>query len=163
MNDPMSMEIERKFLVDHLPASSDDMRGERIRQGYLIVAEGGIELRIRQKQDRFYQTIKTGEGLSRTEIEIELSRGQFDQLWPHTDGRRVGKTRYQVAVGKHTAELDRFEGDLTGLLLVEVEFSSVEDAWRFAPPDWFGVEVTEDSRYKNKQLAVYGVPGNETP
>jgi adenylate cyclase len=155
----MSIEIERKFLVDRLPSSCDKLSGAVIRQGYVTVAEGGLELRIRQKQDRFFQTLKAGEGLSRTEIEIELSEIQFGQLWPHTEGRRVNKTRYRVAVGEHTAELDRFDGDLAGLLLVEVEFASVDDANQFTPPDWFGIDVTEDKRYKNKHLAVYGIPG----
>ena len=159
----MGIEIERKFLVDRLPFSFADLNGATIRQGYLIVAESGIELRIRQKQARFFQTIKAGEGLSRTEIEIELSEHQFRQLWPYTEGRRVIKTRYTLPVGNHTAELDLFEGDLAGLVLVEVEFSSVEASRQFTPPAWFGVEVTEESRYKNKQLAVCGIPGDETP
>lgn len=159
----MGIEIERKFLVDRLPSSFAGLNGAAIRQGYLIVAEGGIELRIRQKQARFFQTIKAGEGLSRTEIEIELSEHQFRQLWPYTDGRRVIKTRYTLPVGNHTAELDRFNGNLGGLVLVEVEFSSVDASRQFTPPDWFGLEVTEDSRYKNKQLAIYGVPEGEAP
>lgn len=159
----MGIEIERKFLVDHLPASFANLTGVVIHQGYLIAAEGGVELRIRQKQAGFSQTIKAGEGLSRTEIEIELSEHQFRQLWPYTGGRRVSKIRYTLPVGNHTAELDRFDGDLAGLVLVEVEFSSVDASRQFTPPDWFGVEVTEDSRYKNKQLAIYGIPGGETP
>jgi CYTH domain-containing protein len=155
----MGIEIERKFLVDHLPSNYDHLTGMTIRQGYVISAEGGVELRIRQKQGRFIQTIKAGRGLSRTEIEIELSADQFQQLWPHTDGRRVSKTRYRVKVGEHTAELDQFDGNLAGLFLVEVEFVSVDDARQFKPPDWFGVDVTEDRRYKNKHLAVHGIPG----
>lgn len=154
----MGLEIERKFLVDRMPSSLANLAGSAIRQGYLIVAEGGVELRIRQKQARFFQTIKAGEGLSRREIEIELSRDQFEQLWPHTEGRRVSKTRYAVPVGEHTAELDAFAGELTGLYLVEVEFTSEAASRHFLPPDWFGAEVTEDRRFKNKQLAVYGIP-----
>jgi CYTH domain-containing protein len=100
-----------------------------------------------------------GDGLSRTEIEIALSRAQFDQLWPYTDGRRVDKTRYAVAVGPHMAELDIFSGDLKGLRLVEVEFTSVASSQRFVAPVWFGREVTADQRYKNKALAVHGSPG----
>ena len=157
----MGIEIERKFLVDRLPASFASLTGAVIRQGYLIDAEGGVELRIRQKQARFFQTIKAGEGLSRTEIEIELSQDQFQQLWPYTDGRRVSKTRYTLPVGNHTAELDRFDGDLAGLVLVEVEFASVDASREFSPPDWFGADVTEDGRYKNKQLAAHGIPGDE--
>jgi CYTH domain-containing protein len=156
----MGTEIERKFLVDRLPPDIENLTGKSIRQGYVIAAEGGIELRVRQKQSACYQTVKMGEGLSRTEIEIELSPDQFNRLWPYTDGRRVSKTRYTFPVGDHTAELDRFEGNLEGLLLVEVEFASVDDARDFTPPDWFGRDVTEDKHYKNKHLAAHGIPGS---
>jgi CYTH domain-containing protein len=155
---PVSTEIERKFLVDRLPDSLTDCPCTAIRQGYLIATDTGLELRIRQKARRFFQTIKMGEGLSRTEIEISLSQDQFDELWPHTAGRRVSKIRYQVPVGDHVAELDCFDAELAGLELVEVEFPSVEASSLFTPPDWFGAEVTEDKRYKNKQLAVNGIP-----
>ncbi len=155
----MGLEIERKFLVKCLPPGAEGLSGEPIRQGYVIATEDGIELRVRQKRTRFFQTIKMGEGLSRTEIEFELTQDQFQQLWPSTEGRRVSKTRYRLPVGAHTAELDRFDGDLAGLLLVEVEFPSIEASRQFSPPDWFGLDVTVDKRYKNKYLAVYGVPG----
>lgn len=154
----MSIEIERKFLIDRLPDSLDSHPHTPIHQGYLIATENGIELRIRQKAERFFQTIKMGDGLSRTEIEIEISAGQFNVLWPHTTGRRVSKIRYKVPVGEHTAEVDRFDGDLFGLEMVEVEFSSVAASQRFAPPDWFGAEVTDDKRYKNRWLAENGIP-----
>lgn len=154
----MSTEIERKFLVNRLPASMGNYSKTAIRQGYLIVTDNGTELRIRQKADRFFQTVKMGEGLSRTEIEIGLSEDQFKDLWPHTADRRVSKIRYNVPVGEHTAELDCFEGALTGLEMVEVEFPSAEASRQFEPPEWFGVEVTEDKRYKNKWLAKNGIP-----
>ena len=95
----MSTEIERKFLVTRLPDALDGFPRTTIRQGYLIITEGGTELRVRQKGERFFQTIKTGEGLARTEIEIPLSESQFNELWPHTNGRRVSKTRYRVPLG----------------------------------------------------------------
>lgn len=156
----MGIEIERKFLVDRPPSDIEKMSAKTIRQGYLIDTDGDTELRVRQKQSVYFQTIKKGEGISRTEIEIELSAEQFEQLWPYTDGRRVSKIRYTLPVGSHTAELDRFEGNLKGLLMVEVEFGSLQEAERFEPPDWFGDEVTEDKRYKNKHLAAYGIPGS---
>jgi len=156
----MGIEIERKFLIDRMPSDIETLSGKTIRQGYLIDIDDGTELRVRQKQSAYFQTIKKGAGISRTEIEIELSAEQFEQLWPHTDGRRLSKIRYTLPVGSHTAELDRFEGHLKGLLLVEVEFGSMQEAERFEPPDWFGDDVTEDKRYKNKHLAAYGIPGS---
>ena len=154
----MSTEIERKFLVSNLPDTLDSHLHAAIRQGYLIITDDGTELRIRQKADRYFQTIKMGEGLSRTEIEIALAEDQFNGLWPHTSGCRVSKIRYTIPLGEFTAELDCFEGDLTGLEMVEVEFPSVEASRGFVPPTWFGIEVTEDKRYKNKWLAKNGIP-----
>jgi CYTH domain-containing protein len=154
----MNMEIERKFLVKQPPGALNDLSHAVIRQGYLIATDTGLELRVRQKGPNFYQTIKMGEGLTRTEIEMSLSEGQFNELWPHTEGRRVSKTRYQVPLGDHIAELDLFDGGLAGLLLVEVEFPSEDSSREFPAPDWFGVEVTEDKRYKNKWLAANGIP-----
>ncbi len=154
----MGIEIERKFLVRRLPTDLDPHGGAAIRQGYLIATETGMELRIRQKKEDFYQTVKLGSGLARTEIEIELTRGQFQKLWPFTAGRRVVKTRFTLPVGAHTAELDCFEGSLNGLTLVEVEFDSLAASAAFDPPEWFGREVTEDKRYKNQHLAVHGIP-----
>ena len=152
------MEIERKFLVAKLPPELDSLEGVSIRQGYIIVADDNFELRLRQKDDCFYQTIKQGSGLVRQEYEIELTADQFNSLWPLTADRRIQKVRYKIPVGNLICELDIFGGRLSGLQLVEVEFDSVAQSSAFMPPTWFGDEVTEDSRYKNQQLALCGLP-----
>ena len=51
------------------------------------------------------------------------------------------------------AELDIFEGRHEGLRIVEVEFENEEQANRFAPPAWFGEDVTFDGRYHNSHLS----------
>jgi CYTH domain-containing protein len=61
-----------------------------------------------------------------------------------------------------TIELDVFRGGLSGLCVAEVEFPSEEEAAAFSPPDWFGREVTDDERFKNKSLARHGRPGVES-
>ena len=53
-------------------------------------------------------------------------------------------------------EIDIFLGALYGLKICEVEFSTEEEAKSFVPPVWFGAEVTNDSRFKNKNLALKG-------
>ncbi|MEE4273245.1 MAG: CYTH domain-containing protein [Thermoanaerobaculales bacterium] len=151
-----TVEVERKFLVDEVP--NDDMgAGAEIIQGYLAVGDGE-EVRLRAKKGRCFLTVKRGSGLERAEVEVVIDREQFDPLWPATEGRRVEKTRYEVPVGSLTAELDRYHGALDGLLTVEVEFPSVEEAASFDPPEWFGREVTDDARFKNQRLAVDGLP-----
>lgn len=154
----MSTEIERKFLVANLPDLESADKAV-VRQGYLTAPDDSTELRLRQKGDRYFLTLKGGEGLVRVEREAELSHEQFQTFWPETEGRRVEKERFtsQLPDGR-TFELDVFLGNLAPLCLVEVEFTSEPEALGFQPPDWFGADVTSDKRYKNKTMAIKGVP-----
>ena len=90
-----ALEIERKFLIDQIPDELDIVDVIDIQQGY-IYSNKEIELRIRKKNDRFFQTIKQGSGLSRNELEIEISYKQFSQLWPLTEGKRLEKKRFEI-------------------------------------------------------------------
>jgi adenylate cyclase len=153
------IEIERKFLLKSLP---DNMRGEtEILQGYLAHDEQ-MEVRIRRKGETHFLTVKEGRGLMRRESEIEISSHQFHTLWPATDGRRLEKIRSLVNHGRHLIEVDCYRGDLVPLLIAEVEFSSVEESEQFDKPDYFGEEVTEVDAYKNRSLALHGIPDGPT-
>ena len=154
----MSMEIERKFLVAELPDLSGTQKAV-VRQGYLTAPDDSTELRLRQKNDTCYLTLKGSGGIARVEREAEITREQFETFWPETAGRRVEKERYTGTLPDgHVFELDIFLGDLAPLRLVEVEFSSEAEARAYTPPDWFGTDVSEDKRYKNKTMAINGIP-----
>jgi adenylate cyclase len=154
------VEIEKKYLLtstDRLPLPDE---GKAIHQGYLDVPLG--ELRLRQLGERYFQTVKGDGTISREEFEIELPEWVFRQLWPATAGRRVEKTRYTLPHQGLMLEIDLYEGALRGLVVLEVEFPSLEAAEGFALPDWAlaagAVDVTEDKRFKNKALAHHGLP-----
>ena len=152
------MEIERKFLVDG-GAPEGDFAASRIRQGYVAIAADGGEVRVRDRDGECTLTVKHGTGVVREEHETVVSAELFEALWPTTNGRRVEKRRLLVPLGGGlTAEVDVFDGALAGLVVVEVEFASLEQAGSFAPPPWFGREVSEDRGYKNQSLALHGPP-----
>jgi len=153
----MPLEIERKYLVSNLPDGWQEQRHEIIAQGYLFNTEAGV-VRIRQKGDYFYQTIKKSGKLIREEIEFSLSESQFQYLWPYTINNRISKTRYYFSFKSYTIEVDLFAGDLEGLILAEVEFPSEKESNQFKPPDWFDIDVTLDERYYNSYLATHGLP-----
>ncbi|WP_170608196.1 CYTH domain-containing protein [Ruegeria arenilitoris] len=154
----MSLEIERKFLVATMPDLSQT-RKAFVRQGYLTHPDDSTELRLRQKNDQYFMTLKGGGDIARVEREAEISGAQFEIFWPETEGRRVEKERYTgLLPDGRTFELDVFLGSLSSLCLVEIEFNSEEAARAYSPPDWFGADVTEDKRYKNKTLAINGIP-----
>lgn len=154
----MPSEIERKFLLEQLPAELEESPAADIEQGYLAVAKSA-EVRVRRHGEGFSLTLKRGAGEEREEIEIELERRQFEALWGATEGRRLTKRRYLVSLGDRvSAEVDVYFGALAGLRVAEVEFPSREAAASFQPPDWFGREVTGDRRYANQALAIGGIP-----
>ena len=154
----MSQEIERKFLVKELPADLENYLHNEIIQGYLIVTDNYIEVRIRKKGDKYFETVKAGSGLVRKESEKEITKEVFWDHWPLTEGKRVEKVRYDIEYEDVLIELDIYSGDLEGLVVAEVEFASEEESVSFVPPSWFGKEVTHDERYKNKNLALHGKP-----
>jgi CYTH domain-containing protein len=99
-----------------------------------------------------------GQGLKRQELELSLNPELFERLWPLTEGRRVEKVRYEIERSGHLWEVDVFEHDLSGLVMVEVEFDSENAAGSFIVPESFGREITREEGYKNKNLALSGVP-----
>jgi len=152
------VEIERKFLVLQVPTNLDRFPQDDFLQGYIALAEDGTEVRLRKIGDQYFETVKTGDGLARGEVEIDLTQQQFDRLWALTEGRRIEKTRYRIDYEWVVIEVDVYRGKLNGLMTAEVEFESVAASRSFEPPAWLGEEVTNDSRYQNKHLAVHGVP-----
>ncbi len=149
------MEIERKYLVGSLPENLDAFPHVEIEQGYLCTSP---TLRIRRMGDAFILTVKEkvhslSSAIVNREEEFFLSSESYARLRGKCEGIMVEKTRYRIPVGKYTAELDIFHGRHEGLLLVEVEFPSVEAANAFTPPAWFGQDVSNDPRYRNSWLA----------
>jgi adenylate cyclase len=150
-------EIERKFRVRQMPESLGD--GTQLRQAYLAV-DGGVEVRVRDKGGTYVLTVKGGRGVERTEVEVDVDGASFDELWALAPDRRIEKIRHEIDVGGHTAEMDVYAGPLEGLVVVEVEFASRDDAEAFVPPEWFGEELTGDPRWSNAALATAGRPPN---
>lgn len=149
-------EIERKFLLHELPPETADVEPTHIDQGYLAITDD-VEVRIRARGGDHLLTVKGGRGEVRTEITLLVSPEQYDDLWVLTGGRRIRKQRWVLTPDPEAeveVEVDRFEGDLEGLLIAEVEFASEDASRAFTPPDWFGSEVTADERYRNAALAM---------
>lgn len=151
------MEIERKFLVNSLP-SLQEYCSKKITQAYISTDP---VIRIRQIGDDYFLTVKSEGHIMREESEISITQKQFIALKKKIEDVPIEKTRYFIPLENNLiAELDLYEGDLTGLCTVEVEFSSLESANNFIPPSWFGMDISLDYRYKNNNLAHYGIPKN---
>lgn len=144
------MEIERNFLVKTLPEGLDSYKCKHIEQGYLNT---NPDVRIRKSDEDYILTYKGDGMLCREEYNLPLTKEAYEHLKAKIDGTLIQKRRYLIPLADRLmAELDIFEGKLAPLQLVEVEFETKEDAERFAPPVWFGEDVTFDKNYKNNSL-----------
>ena len=152
------LEIERKFIVEAPPPDLEAYPHKEIWQGYVAADPNGTVVRLRRKGSEFFETVKSAGLRARIEIEVALTRAQFDALWPATEGRRLRKIRYEIPDRGYTIELDVYLGPLEGFFTAEVEFPSHEEAAAYEPPPWFEREVTMDPRYKNLSLAAHGLP-----
>lgn len=149
------VEIERKFLVTSEAFKSEAFKVEPIIQGYLN-SNKKRSVRIRIKGEEAYLTIK-GEsnqsGISRLEWEKEIDRNEAEKLIELCEEGQIAKKRYNVKVGKHTFEVDVFEGQNEGLIIAEVELENENET--FEKPDWLGNEVSQDHRYFNVYLSQH--------
>lgn len=149
------VEIERKYLLRAVPPHALAFPRDEIEQGWIP----GTRLmeRVRRTRgaegDRWFRTVKSGQGLARLEIEESTTEAIFDALWPLTAGCRVTKRRYQVPEGDLTWVIDEFTD--RDLVLAEVELPSEDTP--ATPPSWLAEhlvrEVTGESAYLNRVLA----------
>lgn len=147
----MAREIERKFLVNDLPFDPERYPHVEIEQGYLALEPEGNEVRLRNMAGQYFFTVKSQGGLVREEYEVELTKEQFETLWPGTTARRLQKNRYLF----DSFEIDIYKGRLQGLLVAEIEFEGEEQARSFEQPDWLGQEVTQINFLKNRKLLQF--------
>ena len=145
------MEIERKFVPVRLPDDLESYPHTLIEQGYLCTDP---VVRVRRDGDCFYMTYKGSGLMIREEYNLPLTKESYDHLIQKADGTVITKVRYRIPLdGGLTAELDLFKGSLEGVELAEVEFLDEDAANSFTPPDWFGKDVTMDSRYHNSSMS----------
>ena len=128
-------EIERKFLVQSLPENLEQYSHKDIVQGYLAITKDGTEVRLRQKGEKYFLTVKSGAGKTRFKSEVEITEDQFRALWEATKGKRVEKTRYEIPHESGIIKFDVYHGDLDGLLSAEMEFPNEKDSNTFVPPE----------------------------
>lgn len=174
------MEIERKWRMAALPEGISALPHTEIEQGYLCRKP---VVRVRRDGEEYYLTYKSAGFMIREEYNLPLTAEAYAHLIGKADGRLIQKTRYRKRLSaleemaandmgrggsekKVSAEnmraliveIDVFHGELSGLLLLEVEFDSEEAARGFMAPDWFGTEVTGNPAYSNAALSEAGLP-----
>ncbi len=107
---------------------------------------------MRVAAEKGYLNIKSAAfSVRRKEFEYEIPLHDAEDLLDTLCQKPlIEKIRYLVDFGKHTWEVDVFEGENDGLVLAEVELKSPDEP--FELPSWAGDEVSDDPRYYNPYL-----------
>ncbi len=150
----MATEIERKFLLANDSWREQADVGMAYCQGYLVGSRLA-SVRVRIQGERAFINIKSATiSITRQEYEYEIpvteAREMLDTL---CEKPLVEKTRYRIAQGKHTWEIDEFHGENQGLIVAEIELMDENES--FEKPDWLGREVSDDVRYYNVNLVKH--------
>lgn len=157
---PVRPEIERKWRLYGVSGSfhfGDTVIN--ILQGYLETPDS-YEIRLRCKNGSECSLgVKSSGALVRSEWETPVPVEVFDKFWRMTKDR-IHKKRRIFTHNGYKLEVDFYMGSrLSGLIIIECEFISKEEAAAFQLPDWLRPhvkEVTYDLRYKNRNLACLG-------
>jgi len=138
-------------LMEFNPFGEIDLEKDTFRLRQIAYHDGKIVNIITLKSP------STNRGFSRTEVECEITKEQFDSLFPLCENNIVKKIRYNIEleeVENTVLELDIFLGKHTGLVLAEFEFESLAEANKFVLPTILDcVEVTGDKKYTNLELS----------
>lgn len=140
-------ELERTYLAKELPADLSDSTSKEMLDIYVPLSSQHPDLRIRRRGDKYEITRKRpileGDSSRQMETSITLDAEEFKDL-SQAPGKRVGKRRYQYQYDNHKYEIDVFTGELTGLVLIDIEFPTVEEKDAFVAPDFCLAEVTQE-------------------
>jgi CYTH domain-containing protein len=149
----MSIEIERKFLVNDESFKEEAFQRNYIKQGFLNSDKERV-VRVRIKDEKGFLTVKgksNESGTSRFEWEKEITKAEANDLMGLCEKGIIEKYRYLVKSGNHVFEVDDFLGDNLGLVIAEVELSSENE--NYLAPKWLGKEVTGQEEYYNSNLS----------
>ena len=148
-------EIERKFLPTNdkeVLSIIKDLPYKSMVQGYLNLRP---VVRVRKEDNEYYLTYKGEGSIAKEEYNLKLNEESFYNLLKKCEGNIIEKQRYNVKLSdKLVAEVDIFKGKFKGLILIEVEFESIEEAESFVAPDWFGKDVSLEREYHNAYMST---------
>jgi len=150
------IELEFTYLAKEIPEGLADSPSKMIVDVYYPAEVEHPSLRIRQNGDSYQMTKKENasgtDSSYKLEHTIELSREEFEAL-TKAPGKRVAKRRYYYEYKGHTAEIDVFEGELSGLVEVDFEFADRETQYAFKMPDFCLADVTQEAFAAGGMLA----------
>lgn len=173
------LELERTYLLTKIPKGLKSCKFIEIIDLYIPASKAHPNMRIRKKGDKLEITKKVpnnNDASNQTEHTIPLSKEEYNALLI-VSGKKLRKLRYYFPVENRMAEIDIFQDELAGLILVDFEFSNLKDQENFKAPDFCSEDITQEEfcaggflagktyadiedflkKYNYKKLDYYGI------
>ncbi len=156
MSKNVDLEIELTYLAKQIPVEIMRAVGQELVDIYVPEDVDFPQLRIRKKDSHYEITKKTpfeqGDFSAHYEETILLNEAEYWVL-SQVSSKRLEKRRFSSSDGSYTIELDIFQGDLTGLVLIDFEFKTIDDKASFTPPSYCLLDVTQEKLILGSHLA----------
>jgi CYTH domain-containing protein len=140
------IEFELTYLAKFLPDLSN-CKSKEIIDIYYPLSSRHPTLRLRKNGDKYEMTkkqpINNNDSSIQEENTIPLTKEEWENL-SKAQGKKTHKIRYYYPYQSKIAEIDVFQGDLKGLVLVDIEFNDEKEKNQFKTPDFCLVEITQE-------------------
>ena len=141
------LELELTYLAKTIPKNLKQFESKKIVDIYFPKNDPNRSIRLRQNGARYELTKKKPINENDFSIQIEetinLTKEEFKEFLV-IPGAKVEKTRYKYTYEGKNVEVDIFDKDLKGLVIIDFEFTSEEEKDNFIMPDFCLVEVTQE-------------------
>ncbi len=143
----MEIELEKTYLLKYFPEGIKENKSIEIFDIYIPKSADHSILRIRQRGESFEMTkkepLRGNDSSEQQEHTIKLSKEEFSEL-AVVDGKKLHKMRYLHPYGENTAEIDVYQDNFNGLVLVDIEFKTREQKEKFLMPEFCLAEITQE-------------------
>lgn len=146
------IELEKTYLAKYLPEDLENFPSKEIIDIYIPPNE---KIRIRKHGDKYELTKKlpVGDDYSiQREQTIELTEEEWKWL-SKLEGRKTIKKRYDYQYQGRKAEIDVFEKNLAGLVVIDFEFETEEELKSFEMPDFCLADLSQERWMAGGMLA----------
>jgi CYTH domain-containing protein len=151
------MSTSRRYLIASSLARliRKERGGNRVTEGHFPNQADRSSYVIVEGEKGSLVLITNGSGAP-VEERTDVPRAHAEALLDVTPGK-VDYVRSHLTVGTRDIHINRFvtPGPLD---MISVDFETEEEARDFRPLSWFGPDVTADSVYQNRSIALEGLP-----
>jgi CYTH domain-containing protein len=141
------IELEKTYLAKYVPEDLEKLRCIEISDAFFPENAKHPSLRLRKRGDKYEITKKIpsegNDSSKQIEDTIPLSLEEYSDI-AKAGGKRFSKKRYIYPFQGRNAEIDVYQDDLSGLVVVDFEFDHETDKDTFQMPDFCLVDVTQE-------------------